>query len=134
MALTRFIAGISLSSGDQRPVSTFGVTLASFQSPLTLKFVIEASQLNGNSVYTLDPANRSFGRKPMKISARNCLGGTIKAIEEGSVNNEVTIELAPGVELTSVVTKASCERLGLKVGDSAYALIKASSVMLGVDE
>lgn len=70
----------------------------------------------------------------MKISARNCLGGTIKAIEEGSVNNEVTIELAPGVKLTSVVTKASCERLGLKVGDSAYALIKASSVMLGVDE
>lgn len=69
-----------------------------------------------------------------EISARNCLGGTIKAIEEGSVNNEVTIELAPGVELTSVVTKASCERLGLKVGDSAYALIKASSVMLGVDE
>lgn len=52
----------------------------------------------------------------------------------GSVNNEVTIELAPGVVLTSVVTKASCERLGLKVGDSAYALIKASSVMIGVDD
>ena len=70
----------------------------------------------------------------MKISARNTLSGTIKSIEMGAVNNEVTIELAPGVVLTSVVTKASCERLGLKVGDSAYALIKASSVMSGVDE
>ncbi|MEI8615255.1 molybdopterin-binding protein [Shewanella sp. PP-He15 brown] len=70
----------------------------------------------------------------MKISARNTLSGTIKSIEMGAVNNEVTIELAPGVVLTSVVTKASCERLGLKVGDSAYAIIKASSVMIGVDE
>lgn len=70
----------------------------------------------------------------MKISARNSLSGTIKSIEMGAVNNEVTIELAPGVVLTSVVTKASCERLGLKVGDSAYALIKASSVMIGVDD
>jgi len=47
----------------------------------------------------------------MKISARNTLSGKITAIEIGSVNNEVTIELAPGVVLTSVVTKASCERL-----------------------
>ncbi|MCU7975463.1 molybdopterin-binding protein [Shewanella sp. SW36] len=70
----------------------------------------------------------------MKISARNTLSGTIKSIEMGAVNNEVTIELAPGVVLTSVVTKASCERLGLKVDDSAYALIKASSVMIGVDD
>ena len=70
----------------------------------------------------------------MKISARNTLSGTIKSIEMGAVNNEVTIELAPGVVLTSVVTKAFCERLGLKVGDSAYALIKASSVMIGVDD
>ena len=70
----------------------------------------------------------------MKISARNTLSGTIKSIEMGAVNNEVTIELAPGVVLTSVVTKASCERLGLKVGDSAYAFIKASSVMIGVDD
>lgn len=70
----------------------------------------------------------------MKISARNTLSGTIKSIEMGAVNNEVTIELAPGVVLASVVTKASCERLGLKVGDSAYALIKASSVMIGVDD
>ncbi|EGM70336.1 TOBE domain-containing protein [Shewanella sp. HN-41] len=70
----------------------------------------------------------------MKISARNNLSGKITAIEIGSVNNEVTIELAPGVVLTAVVTKASCERLGLKVGNSAYALIKASSVMIGVDD
>jgi len=69
----------------------------------------------------------------MKISARNSLNGKIKSIEEGSVNNEVVIELAPGVKITSVVTKASCEHLGLKVGGSAYAVIKASNVMVAVD-
>ncbi|ABV36157.1 TOBE domain protein [Shewanella sediminis HAW-EB3] len=69
----------------------------------------------------------------MKISARNSLNGKIKSIQEGSVNNEVVIELAPGVEITSVVTKASCEHLGLKVGGSAYAVIKASNVMVAVD-
>ncbi|WP_025820086.1 TOBE domain-containing protein [Shewanella marina] len=69
----------------------------------------------------------------MQISARNSLQGTIKAISEGTVNNEVTIELAPNVELTAMVTKASCDRLGLTVGGSAYALIKASSVMIGID-
>ncbi|MDF0533555.1 molybdopterin-binding protein [Shewanella yunxiaonensis] len=70
----------------------------------------------------------------MKVSARNCLSGIVKSIEVGAVNNEVVIELAPGVEITSVVTKASAERLGLKVGGSAYALIKATSVMVGVDD
>ncbi|TKB56536.1 TOBE domain-containing protein [Ferrimonas aestuarii] len=69
----------------------------------------------------------------MKISARNNLVGKIKAIEEGSVNNEVVIELAPGVEITSVVTKKSCEQLGLTVGGDAYAIIKASNVMIAVD-
>ena len=69
----------------------------------------------------------------MKISARNTLNGTIKSIDEGSVNKEVVIELAPGVEITSVVTKKSCEQLGLVVGGQAYAIIKASNVMVDVD-
>ncbi|MBR9728404.1 molybdopterin-binding protein [Shewanella intestini] len=69
----------------------------------------------------------------MKISARNTLNGKVKSITEGSVNNEVVIELAQGVEITSVVTKESCNKLGLKEGGSAYAIIKASNVMVAVD-
>ena len=68
----------------------------------------------------------------MKISARNILKGKIKKVEHGAVNTEVTIELSGGTEVTSVITKASAERLGLKVGGSAYAVIKASDVMIGV--
>ncbi len=69
----------------------------------------------------------------MKLSARNILKGKVKAIVMGVVNAEVAIEIAGGTLITSVITKASVERLGLKEGKDAYAVIKASSVMVGVD-
>jgi molybdopterin-binding protein len=69
----------------------------------------------------------------MKISARNVLKGRVKSILPGSINAEVTIELPGGIEIVSVITKASAESLGLKMGGAAYAVIKASNVMIGVD-
>ena len=69
----------------------------------------------------------------MKISARNCLEGTVKSVRKGVVNSEVVLTIAPGVEITAVVTETSCSGLKLKKGKKAYAIIKASSVMLGVD-
>lgn len=69
----------------------------------------------------------------MKLSARNQIKGTVKSINHGAVNSEVVIEVAPEVEVVSVVTKASAESLGLKPGSTAYAVIKASNVMVAVD-
>ena len=69
----------------------------------------------------------------MKISAKNVLKGIVKEIIPGTVNSEVIIELPGGLEVVSIITKSSAESLGLKVGASAYAIIKASSVMVGVD-
>jgi molybdopterin-binding protein len=69
----------------------------------------------------------------MKISARNVFKGTIKEIEIGAVNVEVAVEVAPGIEMTSIITKKSCERLGLKVGKEAYVIVKASNVMIGTE-
>lgn len=69
----------------------------------------------------------------MKISARNALKGTVKAIEVGSVNTEVVLEVAPGVEITAIITKASAENLGLSIGKEAYAVIKSSDVMVAID-
>jgi len=69
----------------------------------------------------------------MKISARNQLKGIIKSITPGAVNSEVVIEVAPGIEITAQITSSSVSRLGLKPGGTAYALIKAGSVMVGVD-
>lgn len=69
----------------------------------------------------------------MKFSARNQIKGTVKAINEGAVNTEVVLEIAPGVEVVSIITKGSSEALGLAVGKTAYAMVKASSVMLAVE-
>jgi molybdopterin-binding protein len=69
----------------------------------------------------------------MKLSARNVLPATIKAITPGAVDSEVVVELAPGIEMVSIITKKSAEKLGLKPGAKAYAIVKASNVMIGVD-
>ena len=69
----------------------------------------------------------------MKISARNQLQGTVRSVDVGAVNTKVTIELAGGQQVVSVITKESATNLGLAVGKPAYAIIKASDVMIGVD-
>lgn len=70
----------------------------------------------------------------MKISARNCLSGTIREVRLGAVNAEVTLEIAPGVTIVSIITNDAVKELGLTAGRRAYGVIKASSVMIGVDE
>ncbi len=69
----------------------------------------------------------------MKVSARNLLSGTVKAVTVGLVAAEVVIEVAPGVEVVSVITKTSVESLGLKEGSQVKAMIKATSVMIVTD-
>jgi molybdopterin-binding protein len=69
----------------------------------------------------------------MKISARNSLKGVVKQIVQGAVNAEVTVEMPGGHQVVSIITKKSVTDLGLSVGKPAYAVIKASSVMLAVD-
>jgi molybdopterin-binding protein len=70
----------------------------------------------------------------MQLSARNRLPGIVRKIELGAVNAAVTLEIAPGVEVVSVITSDAVTGLGLTVGAHAYAVIKASSVMIGVED
>lgn len=69
----------------------------------------------------------------MKVSARNHLKGTVKKIIPGVVNTEVTLEIAPGVEVVSVITKSSSDHMHLSLGKEAYVVVKATDVMVGVD-
>jgi molybdopterin-binding protein len=69
----------------------------------------------------------------MKISARNILQGKIKSVKKGPISSVVILEIAPGVEIVSSITSDSVTALKLKKGHAAYAVIKASSVLLGVD-
>jgi molybdopterin-binding protein len=69
----------------------------------------------------------------MKLSARNVFKGNVKKLVTGMVSTEVTLEIAPDLEITAIISKASAERLGLAEGKSAYALVKASDVLMAVD-
>ena len=69
----------------------------------------------------------------VQISARNVLKGKVKKVVPGAVNSEITVELTNGLEITSIITKASTERLGLKEGKEVWAVIKASNVMIATD-
>ena len=70
----------------------------------------------------------------MKISARNVLKGKVVKVMRGAVNAEVTLQLSNGVQIVSIITNASVENLGLEEGKEAYAVIKASNVMIALDD
>jgi molybdopterin-binding protein len=69
----------------------------------------------------------------MKISARNVLQGKVVKVIEGAVNCEVILEIGPGVQIVSIITKTSAASLGLAEGETASAVIKASDVMIAID-
>jgi len=72
------------------------------------------------------------GEANVRFSARNQLTGKVKSLEKGAINSEVSIELPGGSVVYSVITNEAVLELGLKVGVTATALIKASHVVLGV--
>ncbi|WP_299654501.1 molybdopterin-binding protein [uncultured Jannaschia sp.] len=69
----------------------------------------------------------------MKLSARNKLAGTVANIEKGAVNSTVQIDLDGGRIVTAIITNAAVDELGLEVGKTAYAVVKAADVIVGVD-
>jgi molybdopterin-binding protein len=69
----------------------------------------------------------------MKISARNVLKGKVIKVTEGTVNTEVLLEITGGAKVVSIITRESAKKLGLKSGKKAYAIVKASNVMIAVD-
>lgn len=70
----------------------------------------------------------------MKLSARNMLKGTVTAIHPGAVNAIVIMELDGGQLITSTISMGSLKDLDLEVGQVAYAIVKASNVIIGIDD
>lgn len=69
----------------------------------------------------------------MRVSARNVLAGTIVEIIKGAVTSHVRLDVG-GTIVTSAITNEAVDELGLKVGTKASAVIKASDVMIGIDD
>jgi molybdopterin-binding protein len=69
----------------------------------------------------------------METSARNVLEGTVDSVSIGTVMAEITVDVS-GAKVVAAITKDSAERLGLKQGKSVFAIIKATDVMIGVND
>lgn len=69
----------------------------------------------------------------MKLSARNVLKGKVVQVTKGQTTAHVKIEIAAGAVITASITNEAVDELKLKVGDAAYAVIKASDVMVARD-
>ena len=67
----------------------------------------------------------------MRISARNVLEGKVQTVTKGAVNAEVTLVLADGESIVAIITNSSVDSLGLEKGKPAYAIIKASEMIVG---
>lgn len=79
---------------------------------------------------SLPISSETVSREPMLISARNALRGIVREITGDGVLCEVTLDLGNGQEIVSVITRSSAQRLGLKPGVEATALIKSTEVLL----
>jgi molybdate transport system regulatory protein len=75
----------------------------------------------------------SNAEKPLAISARNMIRGRIVEISGNAVQGEISLDIGHGDVITSTITRNSVERLGLKIGQDAWAIIKTSSVIIGVE-
>ena len=69
----------------------------------------------------------------MKLSARNKLKGKIVEVKKGATTTHVKIDVGGGSIVTSSITNEAADELKLAAGMTAYAVIKASDVMVGVD-
>lgn len=103
------------------------VTLRSCES-LGLRRGVEAWALVKSSWVEI-----AAGREAPKVSARNILGGVVSSVRKGSVNDEIGLDLAGGGRIAATVARESAERMGLAKGSAAWALFKASSVILAVE-
>ena len=70
----------------------------------------------------------------MRISARNQFKGTILSIDDGAVNGIVRIDIGGGNVVSATISMNAIKELGLEVGKEAYAVVKATSVMVAVDD
>lgn len=94
------------------------------------QFLEQLSSVADNPLSDIEQASRFM----MKTSARNQLTGKVAAIDNGAVNDVIQLDIQGGQRLTATVTHESTKTPGLTVGESALALIKASSVIIGVPD
>jgi molybdate transport system regulatory protein len=124
-SVTQIIEG---KVNDEVVIDVSGTT---FKAVITKEAVSEMGLASGSEVYAIIKASFVMVAKdkPGKISTRNVIETTISDIIEGAVNCELKLSLG-NATLTAIITEEAAKELALAKGDTVYALIKASSIIL----
>jgi molybdate transport system regulatory protein len=104
-------------------------------SVITNSSIDSLGLMEGKTAYAIIKANEVIvgkGVNGSKLSARNVLAGEVISSLDGAVNSEVAIKLTGGSTVIASITKESVHALGLKQGDQVSAIVKASSVLIGI--
>ena len=123
----------NINEGAVNAIVTIEANGEVISSTISLNAVKELGLKKGDAAYAIIKATEvMIATELPKISARNKFHGVIKGIQSGSVNDIVTLETKFGV-VSSTISKNAVEELELSVGKEAYAIIKATSVMVGIE-
>src|SRR5262245_50124601 len=90
-------------------------------------------RLTGRRLAARGAVGHARGGAGMKLSARNVLKGKVLSVKKGATTAHVRIDIGHGVVVTSSITNEAVRDLGLRKGDTAYAVIKASNVIVAKD-
>lgn len=124
--------------GGGSELTAYGRRLIAFYRALEQESQAALARLSGQLEQRGEPDIAEFRqilrRLTMKTSARNQFAGPIGAIRTGAVESEVILKLGPSLELTAIVTNESVQNLGLAEGRDVLAFVKASSIVLMVQE
>ncbi len=134
-ASLRKMEGILADMPADETYNRLGLEYQIFQRKSILVWLDDCRQALNLQFHAEEESETLFEQEEqMKLSARNILKGKVVKVTKGAVNTEITLQLAGGEQIVSIITNTSAENLKLKVGGDAYAIIKASNVMMGVDE
>ncbi len=124
------------------PGSVNGEVLLRLSPTITLCAIITSESIHelglteGRNVIALVKSSfiiLASGEDVPRISARNRIKGTVSVVDVGAVNTEIVLDIGDGKTIIAIVSNDGARELGLKVGDSAWALFKSSHVILAVE-
>ena len=122
--------GTRLTDHGRRVIALYRAVEAEHQNALDRLAQTFASEPVGD----VQSFQRLLRRMAVRSSARNQFVGTVIGLREGPIDVEVRLQIDEHLDLAAVVTRESAERLGLAIGTEAIALVKASSLLMLVDE
>ena len=123
----------AINEGAVNGIVTIDVNGTPVSATISMEAIKELGLKEGaEAVAVIKATEVMVGAGGLTLSARNKFAGKVAAVEEGAVNDIVKIDTAIGT-VSATISRAAVAELGLAVGAEAVAVVKATSVMVGIE-